>query len=712
MQQLMLCQMGSNYKFMVEAITYIQAQHDDVQPSEKVLVPGAITRVTESFFNQKTSPMANQKQADLHGDRPYEYRKQQAQMAYAVAEAFEKREHLCVEAPTGVGKSFAYLIPSIYHALETGLPSVICTETIALQEQLIEKDIPFLQSLLTQLPFKAVLAKGRGNYLCKKRLNMCCTDKNLQIDGLGQEDFDRITNWARQTQEGTLSAYPGVMPNDALWQSINSESSVCSYPKCGHASQCFYWRARKQWASAQLIVANHALLFTDFKLKAEGACEPLLPRYGVLIVDEAHCLEDGAANHMGLNLYEAAIHGAIRRLFDAKSGRGILQNCTGEAVLKTRKMLDQLHLTTNTFFDALRQMYVAKSESDEGSFVETEMRLFHPIGGLDHLSEPLRIVVEKLLDFLKLQREDLSDDFYNEAMSQATRLGIIGETLYAFTHQTEDDHVYWLSKSLQSKNISLHSAPLNVSENLDTFLFDLELPPTLLTSATLTVSQQFSYFKKRVGFTGKCLQIEPLFDYQNQLELHIPREMPDPSTPAYEKALPDFIKHYLQKTDGGAFVLFTAYGLMRRVFAQLEPFFNLNHYDAMMQGNGMTRSQMLRSFKEGNHGVIFGTSSFWTGVDVPGSALRNVMITKLPFPVPNTPIVQSRGERIELGGGHSFRDYSLPEAVIKLRQGAGRLIRTQTDKGILVILDSRVLTKSYGAIFIKSLPESPIFRSL
>ncbi len=678
--------------------------------------PDAVEKYTALFFGEE-SPL---KQLAENHDRPYEPRPQQSSMANIIAQSLVQGEHICIEAPTGVGKSFAYLVPAIYYSIQTGTTVLVSTETITLQEQLVHKDLPFLQKVLKQVPFQAALAKGRSNYLCLRRLRMATTDANLLPAYVKAQEVQLMEHWAQTTRDGSLADYPHGRPMDALWHAVCSEGGNCLYPSCPFGSKCFYWRARRSWHSANIVVTNHAMLFTDLKVRLEGS-DPLLPHYGALVIDEAHAIEDAAANHLGINVSERGLNFALNRLFEPSYARGILATMKGASAIELRDTVSDVKLAVSGYFDALRQLCRKNTPggeiltTDENGIVhlESEKRLRENVAHIDTLSDRLHMLAKQLHEVATELKEDGDDDFALELSTQSGRFASYADTVAAFSQQSLKSHVYWLSRTDSTHGfLALCSAPLNVASLLRDHMLDPELPPVVLTSATLMVNNDFNHFKYRVGYQGRAVQLDSPFDYQNQLEIHVPRHIPDPTSPQFEQELPQVLMHYLKKTQGAAFVLFTSYAMMRNAYNALKPFFERERMCAMMQGESLERSQMLHLFKNSEKAVLFGTSSFWTGVDVPGDALSNVIIVRLPFPVPSEPLVQARCEAIESRGQNSFGAYSLPEAVIKLRQGAGRLIRSKSDTGILVILDNRILKKNYGRTFLQSLPKAPCITDL
>jgi ATP-dependent DNA helicase DinG len=645
---------------------------------------------TEKFF-LPDSPLA---EAEKHGGRPYEYRPQQAEMARRTAEALVGRHNLCVEAPTGVGKSFAYLVPVIYFALTQSKPVVISTETINLQEQLIHKDIPIL-ARLTGIQFKAALAKGRGNYLCMRRLHMASGDRQEELIPLASLvlDIQRITEWADETKDGNRDAMD-FKTDQSSWSYVCCEAGNCAGPRCDFFKQCFYWRARLEWEKADIIVANHAMFFTDLKMKQDENLEnTLLPPYSAIVIDEAHTLENNAAEYLGLRVNSAGLYSFLNRLFNPENGKGLLMK-SGPEAMELRANIANLKRDAAAFFSMVEQFLLEKQENVR--------RFLQPALIPDLLSQPLGQMRNLLANFIKTQEDK---DFKTELESQLMRCDAYIDGINDFIKMTYPEHVYWTEED--KIGVSLRAAPLNVNEILETILFSKTFP-VILTSATLTVKNSFDYYRARVGYgRGAELRLDSPFS-RDQVKLFISRNMPEPTDQTYKDALLTEIPKFLKMTHGKAFVLFTSYQLLKYCAENLSQFFEDNNITLLTQGDTMTRSAMLKEFKTDINSVIFGTDSFWTGVDVPGEALSNVIVTKFPFAVPSHPLIEARCEKIEASGVSSFMGYSLPEAVLKFRQGVGRLIRSKHDTGIIVILDRRVFSKRYGQYFLDSLPPYPV----
>ncbi len=631
--------------------------------------------------------------------RTFAYRPQQVQMAEAAAQALADNHNLCVEAPTGVGKSFAYLVPAIHYAVKESRPAVISTETINLQEQLMEKDIPLLRKVIG-FEFKAALAKGRTNYVCLRRLHMATGERQAEFFPLESSlaEAKRILRWLEDHPgDGSKADLPFNI-DSSVWMNICCEGGNCRGPKCSFFRPCYYWQARRSWDQADLIISNHALFFADLKMKMAGDIEnTLIPPYGALVVDEAHTLEDNAAEHLGLRVTQTGFHHYLRRLFSPKHGSGLLLK-SGKEALALRETVAELEQLSYTFFSMAEQLLEEKQDDI--------LRTMRPQVIPDLLSDKLGVLKRQLDQYIKLQEDE---DFKTELQNLLNQCDSYMESFFQFLNMTVPDHVYWIERSGgdDREYITLQAAPLNVSVLLYQTLFSKEFP-VILTSATLSVGRTLDYYRSRVGYgNGSELVLDSPYD-PRQVKLHVARNIPDPAEDNFAAGLPGQIEKYVELTHGKAFVLFTSYQMLKYCADRMRGWFRDADITLLVQGEDLSRSAMLKKFKEDIDSVIFGTTSFWTGVDVPGEALSNVIVTKLPFPVPSHPLIEARNEKIRELGGNPFMHYSLPEAVLKLRQGVGRLIRSKTDKGIIVLLDKRVLTKRYGSFILDSLPPYPM----
>jgi ATP-dependent DNA helicase DinG len=631
---------------------------------------------------------------------PYEYRPGQLEMARAVERALDEKRHLIVEAGTGTGKTLAYLLPALRASLETGRRVIVSTGTKALQDQLFFRDIPFLETLLG--PLKVCYMKGRANYLCRHKL--VTLRAHPILSGLEEIDqFHQIAEWEKETETGDRAELESLPEISQLWAKLDARSEACLGSTCPDYQRCFVTEMRRKAQESDIIIVNHHLFFADLAVRQQAAGAPdagVLPEAGAVIFDEAHELEEVASSYFGLSVSNIRFEDLVR------DTEAMLKKAEGYASAPNTAVLTsgmQLRDRARMFFAQLPITGDGRQPFDEREeFLETRGDLYLSV---KHTLTRL----ETDLDLLR---------GVDEAPGLRKRVGNLRGELEFLMESNSGNMVYWLERRVSgglqktSRSVFLQATPIDVSGLLDAQLFQ-NFPTVVLTSATLTVQGGFAHIRGRLGLGdgsagARELVVPSHFKYETQALLYLPPEMPDPRDPGFPAAAAECIRRVLGITQGRAFCLFTSYSQMRDLYERLLP---VLPFPILLHGSA-PRNVLLEQFRETPNAVLFGTASFWQGVDVQGEALSCVIIDRLPFAVPNDPVVAARMKFIEDAGGKPFFEYQVPSAVIALKQGFGRLIRSLEDRGVLVLLDPRIRQKRYGQTFLESLPPYRVTTSI
>lgn len=688
----------------------------------------------------------------------FEPREQQQKMMHNILSAYNENKISLIEAGTGTGKSFAYLIPAILWAVQNKERTVISTHTIALQEQLLHKDIPIIAKALN-LDLKAVLIKGMGNYLCMRKLHEA-NEEHLLLPENEAKELQKIDGWNQVTKDGSRSSLP-FAPSPEMWERVSAESDSCTNSKCSFFQECHFFKARRKAADAQILIVNHHLLFADLNRRAESDNydDPaILPAYTRVIIDEAHHIEDIATEYFASNVNRINL---LRLMGKLTAEKQVLTQ--GKLPILKKKIVDYYKSKTPPSemssvlsrlnidlpgnkndllthivktFDAFSEFLSSVLPMDHSSEKENKLRLHHY-----HQTHPLwqNEIVPNANEFMSaIQKyarsiESIAQDIKNmddEKLTEVTksivyeisaltnRLKEMGATLSDFiSAHPQPNKVRWIELQAEKlhSNIHLNNADLDISKACVEFLFS-KFSTVILCSATLTTNQKFHFMRERLGLTEKLLPKQVIsehcydspFNFEKQAMLVVPTDIPNPMDPKFTTAAAEKIWQIVQASHGNAFILFTSYSMLNTCHKLLEKRLTENRYTLFKQGDE-SRQKLLEKFKKKDRSILFGTDSFWEGVDVSGEALRCVVMVKLPFKVPSDPIIQARSEAIQANGGDSFLEYSLPTAIVKFKQGFGRLIRNKTDRGCIVCLDSRILQKGYGKQFLNSLPNCQKF---
>lgn len=636
----------------------------------------------------------------------YEFRESQLEMALAVYESLMSRRHIFIEAPTGVGKTFAYLVPAILIAKRYNRKAIVSTNTINLQDQIIQKDIPLLEKMFP-FKFSSTILKGKNNYVCPHRLEKAFQNSLKLFEDYELAELMRIYEWAQKTKDGTLSDIKFKVDFN-VWSVVCAENGICTNRTCSSSSDtsCFYKRAKDRLNDCELLIVNHYLLLNLMALIEEGnEVKGYLYNDDFVIFDEGHSLESAVSEFTTQTVSREMLKYNLHRIYNPQKKKGLLVNYNGLHIIPT--ILDLIDATQEFFATVRREAFYNQNLLQTNTVRYFKNDLIKNI--LDPLLEKLIVQLRGLIIFCKDEIDLNQINYY------ATKFESFRQIINDFLLQKlpADEYVYWVEVSSlkENSNISLCIAPVDVSGFMETRIFN-SVNSSVVCSATLTVNNSFSYMKKKMGAKDSIdLQLSSPFNFQEQMVIYVPQDIPEPDTNITEKYLSELIRyllHFIDLTEGKALVLFTNKRVLEQVARKVEGVLKEKGIQLLEQMKGISRKYLLEVFKSDINSVLFGLDSFWFGVDVPGEALSNLIITRLPFLVPTHPRVQAKLELIEQRGGNNFYEYLLPEAILKFKQGVGRLIRSRSDTGIVVVLDSRIIHKPYGRFFLNSIEKCNI----
>ena len=665
----------------------------------------------------------------------FEYRLEQLQMAKHIEMGLNSETKVVVEAGTGTGKTLAYLIPVIEWSLANKKRVVISTNTINLQEQLLTKDIPIAQKVIGK-KFRYLLVKGRGNYLCNRKFNnMSLGDKIdlTEYSNSQKEQLRHILKWGNKTKTGDKSELP-FEADGSIWELFASESDICAGNKCQYRSECFFMFSRNEKKQADILITNHHMFFTDLSIRKEVGFNSefsIIPDYGLLVFDEAHNVEKVARDYFSVEISKYSFTKLMNYIYafeGKKKNTGSVENLI--KYIKIRKHPDEVELikkldaikkshkilysSGREYFDFIIENFAkgelgtftfrVKKEILENNKFFDKLKLFEK-----ELVSNYQAYAKKVYGVINLLEEDEDPDgIVNDFTKYFKRVKDFFANLSFVMDFDDDEFIYWIEVNSKKSNSKLVATPLKIDKDLKMNLF-LNLKQIIFTSATIAVGNTFDYFKKSLGLEDKTLdkKIKSPFDYDKQMRVYIPDDIIEPSSSKYSEEVSEYVKSHILKSGGKTFVLFTSYKILNYVYYMIRDELENYGMDLFVQGTA-PRTQLINMFKESNSPVLFGTDSFWEGVDIKGDKLSSVIIVKLPFKVPNDPITEAIIEHIESQGKNSFTEYQVPEAVIKFKQGIGRLIRSKEDKGSITILDNRIVKKRYGKYFLDSIPTKNI----
>ena len=670
--------------------------------------------------------------------KEFEYRDEQLHMATHIEKGLNDEKKVIVEAGTGTGKTLAYLIPSIQWAVENGKKVIISTNTINLQEQLLNKDIPIVKKIMSK-DFKYLLVKGRGNFLCNRKHANLLSTKLIDLEDFSDDQkkqFQALINWGKETKTGDKSELYFEV-DYTVWEYFQSETDICAGARCPYKAECFFMKSREERKKADILIANHHIFFSDLAIRKEigfNTDYSILPEYGLVVFDEAHNIQKVARDYFSYEVSKYSFTKAMNQILNVaqkKKNKGQLEILinylkkrnyedkeTIEKLLENDIRLNHGNLfkAGRDYFDRLIEIF-SKGQIGSVSFriKKDEIMASSFYSMLNDVKENFSLefntylkVVRKTIALLK-DTED-NDGIINDFIKYTERLETFYENFKFINNLDDEDFIYWVEVNNKKNNSKLVATPLQIDDELSENLYS-NLKQMIFTSATIAIENNFDYFKKSIGLEEETYNkiIASPFDYDKQMKVYIPSGLPDPNDRNFLDEIEPLLKKMILKTRGRTFVLFTSYKSLNYMYYMLRDELEKNGINFFIQGM-YPRTKLVEMFKNSDAPVLFGTDSFWEGVDVKGKKLVSVIIVKLPFKVPSDPVTEAIIETYELQGKNPFIEYQIPESVIKFKQGIGRLIRSKEDRGIITILDNRIVTKRYGKYFLDSIPTKNIIR--
>lgn len=678
----------------------------------------------------------------------FEVRREQYEMAKLIENSMNENKKLIVEAGTGTGKTIAYLLPTLLYAIENNLKVIVSTNTINLQEQLVNKDIPLLKKIINE-DFNYQIVKGRGNYLCKRKLyNIDVTEKETDTEEERTEKniIRNLIDWDKNvTRTGDRNELKYEISN-SIWEKVNSEVDMCKGVKCPHYSKCHFFKARKNVADATLLIVNHHMFFADLSIRNQTGFYTnysILPNYDIVVFDEAHNIEDTARNYFTFETSKISfgrLMGNIynRRVVNSSNGGAIVrlmtylnESLSSEEYEKVDELKEDAIAELNVFYDKgidiFDKLIYLFSENNNNREIKIKIdkqkmqsnKAFREVMEINSQFKEsygnLVIRINKFLNTVSNYNLEDKEGFLFEFSRYYERLKQYYKKFEFILEGKEEGYVYWANVTTIRPNVKLYATPFDISDELNDNLFT-KMDRMVFTSATLAVDNKFDYYKKSIGLMKENRRkideriVKSPFDYEKQMKVYIPEDALDPTNIEFMRDLTGFIEEAIRSTKGHCFLLFTSYSALNFLYNQLKSHFSEKEYTLIKQ-NDFPRHEMIEIFKNSKNPILFGTDSFWEGVDVQGEQLKSVIITKLPFKVPNDPVTEAIIENIRKNGQNPFNDYQVPQAVIKFKQGVGRLIRSKTDSGNIIILDNRIIKKMYGKKFLSALPRNKVVES-